>query len=164
MDFDQIYEQYADTVYSYLRFRLSDRHLAEDVFQETFMTIYANLDKWKTVQSPKAWILTIAHRKMVDRIRKQSVEAAPLDMDEGALKLSEPSSEHQLVIQLDLERSLQQLDETSRQILYGIYVEKLTCKEMAEILQVPEGTVKSRCHYARNKLKEWHRKGVARYD
>lgn len=82
MNFDQVYEEYADTVYSYLCFRLRDHHLAEDVFQETFMSIYANLDALRAAQSKKAWILTIAHRKMVDRIRKQSSEATPDEIRE----------------------------------------------------------------------------------
>lgn len=133
MNFDQVYEEYADAVYSYLRFRLRDRHLVEDVFQETFLTVYADLHKLHEAKSKKAWILTITHRKMVDRIRKQSSEALPKEIDER----SEPSYEQQLVTQMDLERFMQRLDDISRQILYGVYVEKLTYKEMAEILQIP---------------------------
>lgn len=159
MNFDQVYEEYADAVYSYLRFRLKDRHLVEDVFQETFLTVYADLHKLHEAKSKKAWILTITHRKMVDRIRKQSSEALPKEIDER----SEPSYEQQLVTQMDLERFMQRLDDISRQILYGVYVEKLTYKEMAEILQIPEGTVKSRCYYARNKMKEWYKEGAIRY-
>lgn len=160
MNFDQVYEEYADTVYSYLCFRLRDRHLAEDVFQETFMSIYANLGALRAAQSKKAWILTIAHRKMVDRIRKQSSEATPDEIREQ----SESSYEQRLVAQMDLERFMQRLDDVSRQILYGVYVEKLTCKELAEILQMPEGTVKSKCYYARNKLKEWYKEGALQHD
>jgi len=160
MNFDQVYEEYADTVYSYLCFRLRDRHLAEDVFQETFMSIYANLGALRAAQSKKAWILTIAHRKMVDRIRKQSSEATPDEIREQ----SESSYEQRLVAQMDLERFMQRLDDVSRQILYGVYVEKLTYKELAEILQMPEGTVKSKCYYARNKLKEWYKEGALQHD
>lgn len=156
MNFDQMYAQYADAVYSYLRFRLRDRHLVEDVFQDTFLAVYANLDSLQTAESKKAWILTIAHRKMVDRIRKQSSEALPQETHDRA----GPSHEQQLVMQLDLERFMQRLDDMSRQILYGIYVEKLTYKELAAILGLPEGTVKSRCHYARNKMKEWMKEGA----
>jgi RNA polymerase sigma factor (sigma-70 family) len=160
MNFDQVYEEYADTVYSYLCFRLRDRHLAEDVFQETFMSIYANLGALRAAQSKKAWILTIAHRKMVDRIRKQSSEATPDEIREQ----SESSNDQRLVAQMDLERFMQRLDDVSRQILYGVYVEKLTYKELAEILQMPEGTVKSKCYYARNKLKEWYKEGALQHD
>jgi RNA polymerase sigma factor (sigma-70 family) len=160
MNFDQVYDEYADTVYSYLCFRLRDHHLAEDVFQETFMSIYANLDALRAAQSKKAWILTIAHRKMVDRIRKQSSEATPDEIREQ----SESSNDQRLVAQMDLERFMQRLDDVSRQILYGVYVEKLTYKELAEILQMPEGTVKSKCYYARNKLKEWYKEGALQHD
>ena len=158
MNFDQVYEQYADTVYSYLRFRLRDRHLVEDVFQDTFLAVYANLGSLLAAESRKAWILTIAHRKMVDRLRKQSSEALPQQSNDRSDP--SPSHEQQLVMQLDLELFMQRLDDVSRQILYGIYVEKLTYKELAAILGLPEGTVKSRCHYARNKMKEWLKEGA----
>ena len=45
MEFDRIYEEYADAVYSYLRFKLKDPHLIEDIFQETFLSVYSGLLK-----------------------------------------------------------------------------------------------------------------------
>ena len=59
---------------------------------------------------------------------------------------------------LFIHQLLSHLDETARTILYGLYVEQLTCSELAEILGIPVGTVKSKAHAARailqNKLKE----------
>ena len=47
------------------------------------------------------------------------------------------------------------MDEMSRQIIYGIYVEQLSYKDLSEILGIPEGTVKSKSYYARAKLRRW---------
>lgn len=54
-----------------------------------------------------------------------------------------------------------QLDEVDRTIMYGLYAEGLTCQELAKILDIPEGTVKSKAHYARKKLQKWLQEGTA---
>lgn len=151
MDFDRLYADYADVVYSYLKFRLKDAYLVEDIFQETFLSVYANMQKWHEIESVKAWILKIAHHKMVDRLRK----SPPLANHSDHENLTEASSEQQVVEQLDLQHIINRLDDISRQIVYGIYVERLTYKELAQLLGIPEGTVKSKCYYARSRLRNW---------
>ncbi len=160
MEFDRLYADYADTVYSYLRFKLKDAYLVEDIVQETFLSVYSNLRKAAQAESVKAWILTIAHHKMVDRLRRSPPDTL---REPENLALTVPSYEKHIAMQLDLEQIVNRLDDVSRQIIYGIYVENLTYKEMAQILGIPEGTVKSKCHYARNKLKDWYKEESGNY-
>jgi len=152
MDFDKVYDSYADMVYSYIRFRIKDRFLAEDILQDTFLSVYRNQAQLSKVRSIKAWLLSIAHNKMVDRLRKTRHEELSYSPgDESNAAADHPQLENNVFI----DQLLGQLDETSRQIVYGIYVEGLTCRDMAEILGIPEGTVKSKSFYARAKLREW---------
>ena len=50
---------------------------------------------------------------------------------------------------------LKQLDPTAATIIYGLYVEQLSCQELAEMLDIPVGTVKSKAYTARTKLRNW---------
>lgn len=78
MSFDEIYEAYLDSVYSFLKFKLKDDFLIEEVIQETFLAVYRSLDQFPEVKSVKAWIFTIAHRKMIDLLRRQKYEEVEL--------------------------------------------------------------------------------------
>ena len=154
MTFGELYEEYAGAVYSYLVFKLRDSQLAEDVLQDTFLAVHQNNHSVQEISSPKAWILAIARNKMVDALRKRPpVENVPVDTlrDVGC----EPASD------LLFSEALTQLDEVDRTIMYGLYAEGLTCQELAQILDIPEGTVKSKAHYARKKLQKWLQEGTA---
>jgi RNA polymerase sigma factor (sigma-70 family) len=149
MNFTHVYETFANSVYAFLKLRLRDPFLIEDIFQETFLAVYRQMAELDDIRHPKAWILTIAHRKMVDHLRKTSREISD-DPLAGAAERSEDPDYSDLFAG----EMLGLLDPVSRMIVYGIYIEGLTCKEMADVLGIPEGTVKSRCYHARAKLKE----------
>lgn len=151
MSFDEIYEAYLDTVYSFLKFKLNDESLIEEILQETFLAVYRGLDRLADVKSIKAWILTIAHHRMVDQLR--SVKFDEVELDQNML-VEDFSTD------LTLKEALNQLDPTASTIIYGLYVEQLTYQELAEIIGIPVGTVKSRAYTARAKLRDWFKGGV----
>lgn len=150
MEFQEIYNAYVSKVYSYIKYKIKDIHLVEDIVQDTFISIYKDMDKIVNVKNIKGYIFTIAHRRMVDRLRKIKSDEVNIDdlYDECSYDISPNDS-------LFIEELLNKLDHTSSQIIYGIYVEKLTYKQLSEMLNIPEGTVKSKCYYARLKLREW---------
>lgn len=153
MDFDELYQSYADTVYGFLMFKLQDQYLVEDIMQETFLAIYQGIEKFEHISSPKAWVLSIAHKKMVDYFRKNQVKEETLNTVNPPQMADNSSSN------LFLKEVLSQVDESAGAILYGLYVEGLTCQELGLILKIPEGTVKSKAFYARKKLHHWLREG-----
>ena len=79
MEFAAVYDKYADIIYSYLRQRIKDQYLIEDIMQDAFLSIYKNLDKQRDKSSLKSWILTITHHRMVDRLRKNSTETLSVE-------------------------------------------------------------------------------------
>lgn len=151
MDFDELYQNYADTVYSFLMFKLRNRELAEDLLQETFLGAYKICKAKGQVASPRAWVLSIARNKMVDHLRKQGSPEVKVPVE--LLEDTACSQDSSLFVREMLER----LADQERTIIYGLYVAGLSCKELAQILRIPEGTVKSKSHYARKKLKTWLR-------
>ena len=153
MDFERLYRDHADTVFGYLAFKLQDRQIAEDMVQETFLAAYHGLEQLEGVQSPKAWLLAIAHNKLVDFLRRSRNQDLPLHPESlEAASSSAPSKLH-------MQEILEQLAEPERTIVYGLYVEGLTCRELGEILGLAEGTVKSKAHYARRRLYQWLQEG-----
>ncbi len=147
MNFDEFYQAFADTVYGFLMFKLRDEHLTEDIMQEVFLAAHQGLQQNPQIDSPKAWILSIAHHKMVDHLRKSRLEIQCLASETIATETIEVTNN------LLVEEILNQLTETERTIIYGLYIEGLTCKELAEILKMPEGTIKSKAHYTRKKIR-----------
>lgn len=156
MVFEEVYNEYVDIVFNYLRQRLKDSYLIEDILQETFYAVYRNLPELKKKDSIKSWILSIAHNKMVDKIRKVTKETLP-DLAE---KEAEPSIDPLPESTLFLEEILQKLPGEDRQILYGLYVLQLKYSELAEIMNLPEGTIKSKAYHARKELKDCLKEGA----
>ena len=149
MGFEELYELYVGTVYGYLMFKLNDEYLVEEILQDTFLAVYQSIDAFRSIESPKAWILAIAHNKMVDHLRKKHL----VEQNCAVEQLSSPSIES--VTNLFFQETLKQLGDMERTIVYGLYVEGLSCQELSQILHIPEGTVKSKAHYARKKLRKW---------
>jgi len=110
--------------------------------QETFLAAHQGLNRLHSVNSPKAWLLTIAHNKLVDFLRRRPVHV-PLQAESLAAAGGEAAN-------LFAQEILEQLAEPERTIVYGLYVEGLTYRELGEMLGIPKGTVKSKAHYARN--------------
>lgn len=149
MEFKEIYDNYSGTVYSYLKFKIKDSYLVEDILQDTFLCIYKELYKLRDVENIKSYVLKIAHRRMVDKLRKlNNFEVNIDDINENQV-IEETPFDNLLVKDM-----LKILDSTSRTIIYGIYIEKLSYKELSEMLELPEGTIKSKCFYAKRKLRD----------
>src|SRR5690554_258735 len=146
MSFEEIYNDHAARVYRYLCFKLRDQQLAEDLLQETFLAVYRQRSRIGEVVSIRSWVLGIAHHKMVDYLRRGTVPTVEMTNDIPSLELGGS---------LELWEMLKQLDDSSRTIIYGLYVEGLSYRELAHMLSVPEGTVKSRAYTARVKLRRW---------
>lgn len=149
MEFDELYHTYVDSVYGYLLFKLNSKQLAEDLLQETFLAVYKQLKQEDTVITPRAWILSIAHHKMVDYLRKKVHLEQPTPLEQM------PPIWHEESSNIIVEEFLDQLDDLERTIIYGLYILGLSCAELGLILQIPEGTVKSKAYYARKRLRNW---------
>lgn len=153
MDFEELYEVNAGVVYGYLMFKLNNEELAEDILQETFIAVHQSMQKLQHISSPKAWMLSIAHNKMVDYLRKKQILVSPLNLELGQDTCENDSN-------LFVQEALGQLPDIERTIIYGLYVEGLTCHELSQILNIPEGTVKSKAYYARKRLYQWLQEGT----
>jgi len=147
-DFRALYEKYRGLVRGVL-FRLSPYPLLDDLTQEAFMRIWRGLPNFSGTGSLKVWIYRIAHRTAVDGLRRRKSaselhDTAPSAVD-PELSALERNSVQELLADFDLDH---------RSVLILFYMEELSLQEIAETLEIPVGTVKSRLHYGKRRLKE----------
>ena len=137
MDFDNIYEEYFDRVYYKVLSVVKNDDDAEDICQETFISVYKNLSKFREESNIYTWIYRIAINKTYDFFKKRKLE---FEINDDVLSLPEDINLDTKVI---LEEKLKLISEKEKEIvvLKDIYGYKL--KEIAEMKNMNLSTVKS---------------------
>ena len=137
MDFDNIYEEYFDRVYYKVLSVVKNSDDAEDICQETFISVYKNLSKFREESNIYTWIYRIAINKTYDFFKKRKLE---FEINDDVLSLPEDVNFDTKVI---LEEKLKLISEKEKEIvvLKDIYGYKL--KEIAEMKKMNLSTVKS---------------------
>lgn len=125
---------------------------AGDVAQETFLTAQKVLHKFRGESSLSTWLFGIAHNECRREMRRGRFEAVPLDFDAAHVALGE--SESALVDREALRQAMARLSVEHREVVLLHELEGLTYEEVAAILDVPVGTVKSRLHHAFTNLRK----------
>ena len=137
MDFDNIYGEYFDRVYYKVLSVVKNDDDAEDICQETFISVYKNLSKFREESNIYTWIYRIAINKTYDFFKKRKLE---FEINDDVLSLPEDINFDTKVI---LEEKLKLISEKEKEIvvLKDIYGYKL--KEIAEMKNMNLSTVKS---------------------
>jgi RNA polymerase sigma-70 factor, ECF subfamily len=126
---------------------LRDRHEAEDVAQESFLKAFRELHRLRDDRAFSGYIYRICVRLCMDRLRLKRPETAELD---SAQPHQGGSVENRVVI----EKVLSQLPAELRTTLVLREIEQLSYEEVAEVMHVPIGTVRSRLHTARERFRK----------
>ena len=137
MDFDNIYEEYFDRVYYKVLSVVKNDDDAEDICQETFISVYKNLSKFREESNIYTWIYRIAINKTYDFFKTRKLD---FEINDDVLSLPEDINFDTKVI---LEEKLKLISEKEKEIvvLKDIYGYKL--KEIAEMKNMNLSTVKS---------------------
>jgi RNA polymerase sigma-70 factor (ECF subfamily) len=127
----------------------------DDIAQECWLGIIERLREVNLKISFDAWALMIARRKAIDWIRgqQQSRKRTQTMRAETKAKSEMNQTEYETDRQMQFDIAMQQLPATQKMVLNMFYQEHLSLKEISEVLNITEGTVKSRLFYAREKLK-----------
>ena len=167
--FQELVGQYKDSVYAFLRRFLNDQNLLDDVFQETFLQLYVSRDTFDLSKPLQPWLFTIAANKAKDALRRQehvrganmwsALDSETNSMD-GVLDLLD-CDEHMPCDNLieeetaaEVKQVVARMPAKLRKILIMAYFRKCSYAGMAEVLQIPVGTVKSRLHTAVQRFAE----------
>ena len=158
--FSVLVRRYQDRLFTALVHIASSRDEAEDVAQEAFIQAYVKLSSFERQSSFYTWLYRIAFNTAISRRRRKRVETSVEQAkdavgDEPADRGEKP---HDRLIREEradlIRRALGELSEEHRAILVLREMEGCDYEEIAEILDLPVGTVRSRLHRARVQLKE----------
>ncbi len=168
--FGVLLRRYERELYGYLRRYVGDASLAEDVFQNTFLQLYLKIGQYEKGRPVRPWLYTIATHQAIDTLRRNGRhQAVSLEQRQDettetdlhglldALESRGPGPFDMVSCQERNERiraSVDLLPDFLRQVLILAYYQGLKYREIAEILDIPVGTVKSRLHAALVKLQE----------
>ena len=158
---EALYVRYQTPVYSLAMFMLKQPALAEEATQDIFLNIWLKAASFNSERGqPKAWIMSVAHHKIVDVIRSRRrtiVNTDPADYETlDLLPSAGASTEAQVEQTLERERimrALATIPEPQREVIMLAYFEGYSQSEMAQKLDQPLGTVKTRVRLAMQKLR-----------
>ena len=145
--FEIVYDQFAGPVYGLVRKVLRDPAQSEEVAQEVLLEVWRTASRFDPARgSPAAWVMTIAHRRAVDRVRSE-VRAAERLRRAVAYEVAYDQVAETVEARLDRERvrrCLRSLTSVQRESVTLAYYGGYTMRQVAALLAVPEGTIKTR--------------------
>lgn len=159
--FQTLVHDHAEVIYRVAYTVVRDQHLAEDVVQETIIKAWQALPGWRGDGSLRGWVLSIAHNTAVSHLRR--IRDTSYEPDQLPEQMAHDDVERQSDARADLDRlrsALAGLDDTSRTIVIMRDLDGLSYQQIAEALDVPLATVKTRLLRARRELQRVVRSGV----
>ncbi len=143
-----------------LAFRFcGNQHEAEDLVQELLTKLYPRHKELTQLENLRTWLARALHNHFIDTLRRR--ERSPVEFgyeeDPQTAASDEHCPEHHLAttqLQQDLQDALGELNEDQRTLVIMHDIESYTLAEIADILDTPVGTLKSRLHRSREKLKK----------
>jgi RNA polymerase sigma-70 factor, ECF subfamily len=150
--FDVLYRRFVRPVFALALRRLGDRGRAEDATQETFTSIWRSASSYRAERGAGApWLYAVARNAIVDRTRARS--EPPMEApDEPSAEPGPPEQAERSWLAWRVHRALQDLPEHERPLLELAYWSGLSQSEIADFLNIPLGTVKTRTRSALSRL------------
>jgi RNA polymerase sigma-70 factor (ECF subfamily) len=143
-------------VYRFVLRLVSNPTVAEDLISEVFLDVWRQADRFEGRSTVSTWMLAIARFKALSALRKKPDE----ELDEKVTESIEDASDNPEVAlekkdtSAVLRQCLEKLSPEHREIIDLVYYHERSVEEVAEIVKIPENTVKTRMFYARKKLAE----------
>lgn len=154
-----LYDRHGGAAYG-LAYRITnDATLAEDVVQEAYVSVWKQCGRFDPGRGQvRSWLLTIVHHKAVDSVRRRAgrpERALPEGAEEFIEASGRPEDLAEMVMDAEAVReAVRQVPDDQRKTIVMAYFEGLTHVEIAEKMQVPLGTVKSRLRIGLEKMRE----------
>ena len=163
--FETEFLPHVDSMYNFAYRLTSDGDDAKDLVQDTYLKAYRFVDSFQPGTNAKAWLFRILKNSFINNFRKKSKEPNKVDYQEVESYYNSDEVDEKITTDLRTETTKEMIgDEVSialnslavdfRTVVILCDLEGFTYEEMAKILDIPIGTVRSRLHRARNLLKE----------
>jgi RNA polymerase sigma-70 factor (ECF subfamily) len=170
--FGLIVRRYERELFGYLRRYLGDDDLADDVFQNTFVQVFLKIGQYEPGRPARPWLYAIATNQAIDALRRQGrradrrADAAVAPDEDGEVRplfellpaadAGPPDHADRAEQRALVRAAVDRLPDLLRQVVILAYFQGLKYKDVADVLGIPVGTVKSRLHAALARLTdEW---------
>jgi RNA polymerase sigma factor (sigma-70 family) len=153
---EALYARHQTALFRYLLHFTADRGVAEELLQDTLVAAWKNASSFAGRSSVGAWLFGIARRRAFKRLRRREPEHVELEAA-ADVAADEPDPEAALLASAQralLAEAVGRLAAVHQEILLLAFVHQLAYAEIAEVLGVPVGTVKSRLHAAKRALRD----------
>jgi len=165
--FEQLHASLAPGIGRFVRRMIGDGQEAEDIVQDTLLALYLNLNRIEPVEKLRPYVFRIARNRCYDLLRRGGrYEEVSMDADQDddvrvrvsfeiADERATPPEEvaHWLLLQIEVRDAMDSLPELQRQTLMLFAEENMTYNEIAEVMAVSIGTIKSRLFHAKKNLR-----------
>ena len=139
--------------YAYALHR-SNRARADDLVQDTLVRAISKQHLWQTGTNLQAWLFTLMHHQNVNDVRRSIVRAGvSYDVEELHDSLASADDTSVLLQLRDLERAMAKLTMENREVILLVALEGLSYEDVAQVLRIPVGTVRSRLSRGRTALR-----------
>lgn len=151
--FDELIRRWSGPLRHYVARVAGDADATDELVQDIWLRVVQGIGRLRECARFRSWLFGIAHRTLMDRLRvRYAVPIAPY-AEVGEVAIEETDGDRAQACR-EVERGLQRLPITERDVLTLFYLEELALSEVAAILAVPVGTVKSRLFRARTLLRQ----------
>jgi RNA polymerase sigma-70 factor, ECF subfamily len=143
-------------VYRFLLRFVNDEAVAEDLVSDVFLDVWRQAGRYEGRSQVSTWLMAMARNKALSILRRRQAE----ELDEEVAEfIQDPSDSPEAVLQTQqrteiLRKCLTQLSPAHREIIDLVYYHEKSIEEIAEIIGVPQNTVKTRMFYARKRIGE----------
>lgn len=155
------FEEFGPRVFRYALTALGDAHAAQEVLQETMIGVWQGASRFTGSSSVSTWVFSICHIKIVDYVRRESRDlrrASGTSFDAAATTLDDGRGETWGYLDAGGDstafwEAFRRLPDGQREVLLLFYDAGFSVAEVGEILGIPAGTVRSRLHAGKQRLK-----------
>jgi RNA polymerase sigma factor (sigma-70 family) len=154
--FSYVYDNYSAILFGTINNMVADSNTAGDLMQETFIKIWENLDKYDPGKGRLfTWMINIARNHTLDFLRSKAYKQSQVTTsDEQMVDVVQENAATQTLERKALVKEIKKLDENQQKVLQLAYFSSCTQEEIAQLLAIPLGTVKSRIRAALSELRK----------
>ncbi len=154
-DFSELYEKFRKPLFKFIKYKVSDTHIAEEILNDVFLKAYNSIDNLEERKSLKSWLYTIASNTIIDYYRKKQPTTIEIE-NENEIMIDEDKTDS-IYSEFDccLNDFLNQLSPTNAKALKAVYFDEMTQQEYAEKSSLSLSAVKSHVHRGKNSLKHF---------
>ena len=162
--FDEIYEAYHQDIYQFVFYMVKDKHLCDDLVQDTYIKILQSLSTFRGESSKKTWLLSIARHVVIDHFRSQKRKRNyKLDFfnwqERGeSIKDDLPLPDDIVIKNEEIKKVYHYLDQCTpdqKSVLILRFIQSLSVQETAEVLNFSESKVKTTQHRGLKVIKKY---------